>query len=329
LNINLKTEKTFAVAVLILALMLAVLSQTLSVNAQTESANVVIVPSLGGTTNPSPGTYTYDNGSIISLVATPDAGYAFHYWIISGNTTPGHEQGQNSIIVDPDTGDVIASIPRPAVPTGIDSLVFTGAALNVTCGYGYTFQYQAVFTPTNAVPSDVNATVVILPSDFGTTSPASGTYSFANGTSFLMTATPNSGYAFHYWVISGNFTPGHESATPTYIYDPDTGAVIDYFPNPPVATAIDSLVLTNPQLNVTCGSGYTFNYQAVFTPSSVVSPTPTIAPTIAPTTSPTVEPTVSASPTPETTDNTMWIIIAAVVVIIIVVIVAFMMLRKK
>jgi len=155
---------------LLATMLLAVFCQSIIVaNAQSDVATVIIQPSTGGTTDPAPGTYTYANGTNIVLTATPDAGYAFHYWIVSGNATPGHAPGIPNYIIDPDTGDVVGTIPRVPVPTGIDSLVFTTNPANITCGYGYTFQYQAVFTP--AVSASPSPSPTASPTPSATASP--------------------------------------------------------------------------------------------------------------------------------------------------------------
>jgi len=130
----------------------------MSVRAQSEEAIVVILPSAGGTTSPGPGTYAYPNGTNIVLSATPSSGYEFKYWIASGNYTPGHTAGQGVTIVDPETGEVIGGFPRPQF-SGIDSLVFTANPANITCGYGYTYYYQAVFAPVTVASPSPEASV--------------------------------------------------------------------------------------------------------------------------------------------------------------------------
>jgi uncharacterized repeat protein (TIGR02543 family) len=51
---------------------------------------LTIAAGAGGTTDPSPGTYTYDSGTNIPLKATPDSGYQFSGWSsdASGTTNP-------------------------------------------------------------------------------------------------------------------------------------------------------------------------------------------------------------------------------------------------
>jgi hypothetical protein len=46
-----------------------------------ENAVVVVLSATGGTTDLSPGIYTYTSDETISLTATPDSGFEFQYWI--------------------------------------------------------------------------------------------------------------------------------------------------------------------------------------------------------------------------------------------------------
>ena len=108
-------------------------------------AIVSVLPAVGGTTNPGAGTYSYANGTAISLTATPSTGYQFQYWVISGAFTPGHA-APTPFSYTNESG----IFPIVPIPSGIDSLVATTNPLNVICGYGYTFKYQPVFTATGA-----------------------------------------------------------------------------------------------------------------------------------------------------------------------------------
>ena len=117
------------------------------------------------------------------------------------------------------------------------------------------------------------ALINILPSSGGTTNPVPGNYTYNSGDVFNMTAVPDSGFQFSYWVISGSYTPGHTNAGNGYITDPVTGEIIQ-LPTPTSTSAIDSLVVSKSQLNITCGFGYTYNYQAVFASMGGPSPVP-------------------------------------------------------
>jgi hypothetical protein len=120
-----------------------------------------------------------------------------------------------------------------------------------------------------ASAQDDSAVVVTSTNDstFGTTDPAPGTYTYANNTIIKLTAKPNSGYTFKYWIISGGYTPGH-NAPPLIV-----PVIIDnetFIPpsRPPATSTYDSLVVDQNPLNVICGYGYTFSYEAVFIPTT-------------------------------------------------------------
>jgi hypothetical protein len=93
-------------------------------------AIVEVLNSIGGTTNPGPGTYYYANGTTINLQATPDSGNTFVYWVATG--TDGH-------------------------PTTISD-----NPTNIDCGYGYTYSYQAMFAPAGTETSSGGMTNVYL-----------------------------------------------------------------------------------------------------------------------------------------------------------------------
>jgi parallel beta-helix repeat protein len=49
------------------------------------SYTLTIVATADGTTNPAPGTYTYTNGTEVSVTAIPDVGFSFGQWLLDGN----------------------------------------------------------------------------------------------------------------------------------------------------------------------------------------------------------------------------------------------------
>jgi len=202
-----------------------------------QTATVVVAASVGGTSNPSPGAYSYSYGATIKLEATASSGYKFQYWIISGDYNVGNNVPpiQYPDITDPNW---VPAFP-PASTTAQTSLITSTNPLNVICGYGYAFVYQPVFVPTTQTPAN-DAIVVVLNSIGGKTNPEPGTYHYSNSSTISLTATPNSGYTFSYWVAEGK--DGH----PTTISD-------------------------NPT-NIVCGYGYTYAYQAMFTPTGTATP---------------------------------------------------------
>jgi hypothetical protein len=168
----------------------------------------------------------------------------------------------------------------------------------LTVAGGETYAVQAIFDVVQPPPGVQNlpnniataAIVVVLPSAGGTTSPAQGTYALADATAMTLTATPTSGWQFAYWTICGEST-NHG------------GAPVDWTPD------------ANPY-NVNHGYGYTYYYQAVFTPVGSNVPTPTPGAT---------NPPVVAGLSMET------LIIIGLVVVIVILLVAFavFMMRKK
>lgn len=137
--------------------------------------------SIGGSTDPTAGTYNYADGTSVTLAATAGDGFAFQYWIIA--TT--------------------------ALPTVAASNPYT-----LTVSAGTTYAVQAVFQVLNAAypPSVLTSTVanvtnqavvVLLPGVGGSTTPGPGTYAFTSATAFSITATPMSGFTLSHWVIGG------------------------------------------------------------------------------------------------------------------------------
>jgi len=212
--------------VLISMLFAVVINQNIpSVKAQGQTT-VNVLSSIGGTTSPDAGNYTYTSGSSDTFTATPDDSDIFLYWIVQSSA------GANTITDNPTT------------------ITFTQDNYNI----------QAVFQPLNATlppifaPSFNSANwaiVVVVAGLGGTTNPSPGVYAYANATTVNLTATPNSGWEFSHWVISGGPLTGH-GAFP--------------FTDTP----------TNNPYQVGHGYGYTYDYQPVFTPISSTSASPSV-----------------------------------------------------
>jgi hypothetical protein len=191
-----------------LATLLIAAAFIMTVNAQSQ-ATVIILPSVGGSTDPAAGTTQVNDGETITLAATPDEGNDFSNWFIS-------------------TPDATLTDANPTT--------------TVTVAAGTTYTIQAVFQTLSIIPSlpysafnnASSAVVGILASAGGTVNPAPGLYYMANAESFKLTATPNSGWQFSHWVIYGpNLSHGGYpyTATPTdnpYTVDHGYGNRYDY-----------------------------------------------------------------------------------------------------
>ena len=334
---NLKRTILTALVLLAVIALLTVGENLTIVKAQSDMATVNVMPTTGGTTSPAAGQYTFANGTTFMIQAIPDTGYVFSYWVISGDLFPGHTVSQTSQtqIVDPNTGQIIAMFPATPVNDTIDALTFTTNPANITCGFGYTYTYTAVFAPIvapNPTPGQTDAVVVVMPTTGGTVSPAAGQYTYPNGTPIVLLATPNSGCQFSYWIISGTYTSGHVTGAPTQILDPSTGeaTLVPQPGEPQTTTGINSLTFTANPANITCGYGYTYTYTAVF--ASTATPSPALTATASPTAQPTAKPSpiVTSSPAPSSgMDLTVWIVVIVVVVVVIIAVIAVVMMRRK
>jgi Divergent InlB B-repeat domain len=103
----------------------------------TTAAIVVVLAGAGGTTVPVPGTYAINDASQLMLTATAAEGWKFDHWAITGYPMQG------------------AHGSFPFTPNPTDN------PYTVDHGYGNTYAYQAVFTPTAegaATPTPVGAT---------------------------------------------------------------------------------------------------------------------------------------------------------------------------
>ncbi len=207
-------------------------------------AGVVIVASVGGTTNPPYGEYTFPNQTRFELRAIPNEGFRFSHWVISGENLPGHLP---PIFVPTEASeDWVPDIPTSLRKAAVDSLVSSQNPLNVICGYGNIYQYQPVFIPVSTEGTPVSGTVIILAAVGGSVSPNPGTYTYENDALVTLTATPDSGFVFDHWVISGSSLTGHG--------DIENGTRPE---NPLITHAVN---------------GETYNYQPVFSPVGSATP---------------------------------------------------------
>jgi hypothetical protein len=208
-----------------------------------EEAKVIIIAAVGGTTEPAYGEYTYPNSTKFELKATPNEGYRFSRWIISGEYLPGHNLPP---IITPTnvSADWVPKLPDPS-ETLKDSLVSSQNPLNVICGYGYTYQYQPVFVPTSTPSTPIAGTVVILDAVGGSVNPGAGTYTYESDSIVTLTATADSGFEFDHWIVSGGPMPGHGDLE-------------------------NNMAPDNP-LQTHAVSGETYNYQPVFSPTGTTT----------------------------------------------------------
>lgn len=127
-------------------------------------------PSLG-TTNPAPGTYQYTYGSVVTLTAIPNTGNSFVRWT--------DEDGATLSMENPHTFGIWTT--------------------------GGTQTIIAHFVEGEYIPDSVTLTVAVNNPSMGTTTPAPGTYTFAENQEVQFVATPYDGYYVMGWELRATY----------------------------------------------------------------------------------------------------------------------------
>lgn len=119
-----------------------------------------------GSTNPTVGVHTYDEGDTVSVTASAGSGWTFNRWLLDGTTVG--SSSSYTIIIDDDRS------------------------------------LTAVFTQDSTPPTPVeyyDLTVSI--EGQGTVNPSVGTHSYADGTAVPITATATSGWSLSHYLVDG------------------------------------------------------------------------------------------------------------------------------
>jgi hypothetical protein len=124
---------------------------------------LVIRAEAGGTVEPSPGTYEYDEGAEVSLVAIPYSGYVFEEWAIDGYYTK-----DNPVRITMDRSLTAVARFRRAPPTAAGAVRLT-----------------------------------LIAAEGGSTTLSPGVHEFPSGTRLRIEAKPYAGYVFDRWVVNG------------------------------------------------------------------------------------------------------------------------------
>jgi hypothetical protein len=181
-----RTKGSAAIALILLASILAAMNPYIACVKAQSQATVNISQPIGGSIDPQPGTYNYNDGNQVTLTATPDIAnsYTFFQWVISTDAS----------------NDTETSNP------------FT---LTVTAGVTYDVSAEfllpttePIFPSNAALPGPAQAILVILHTVGGHTSPPEGQIATTDLAPIKLTAIPDSGWTFDHWVISGCPVPG-------------------------------------------------------------------------------------------------------------------------
>jgi len=124
---------------------------------------LTIGTTVGGTTNPAPGTYTCLEGTTVQVQAIPSSGYNFDHWILDGTM---YTSNPISVLMNRNQNltAYFSEIPPP---------------------------------PPETYKLNVASTV------YGTTNPTPGIYTHNAGSSVVVTAIPEAGYCFDHWQMDG------------------------------------------------------------------------------------------------------------------------------
>ncbi len=179
--------KVFIALILIASVLATVFPYIASVKAQNQ-ATVNISDPTNGSTDPTPGTYNYNDGTGVALTATPDANFLFANWVISTDTS----------------NDTVTDNPYTLTVAG-------GVTYNVSAVFVSFFSEPTPAAPNYPGPGNTSAygVVAILHAVGGYTVPAEGAYYFSSGYPINITAYANTDWKFDHWVISGNTSTTH------------------------------------------------------------------------------------------------------------------------
>jgi hypothetical protein len=215
-----------------------------AVGAQFARPTLVVTAGTGGSVDPAGG--TYDAGSVVTLTASPDPGFAFAGWSgdVSGTQNPA------TLVMDADKSVTAGFVPEYVVslspdpggsidlaPPGGVYLAGTVVVATATPDAGYLFRgwsgdLSGAENPTNLVVDADKAvgaqfarpTLIVTAGPGGSVDPAGGTYDA--GSVVTLTATPDPGFAFAGW--SGDLTGAQNPAT--LVMDDDRSVSASFAP---------------------------------------------------------------------------------------------------
>ncbi|HEY5326972.1 MAG TPA: ice-binding family protein [Mucilaginibacter sp.] len=233
-------------------------------------------PVAGGTTV---GAGTFAQGSVVTVTATPNAGFAFTNWTNNGvvaSASPSYQftmAGNIALVANfapvvagkfaltlsslPLAGGTTAgsglynassSVTATATPNaGYSFINWTNAGVIASTSSSYTFrltQNQTLVANFQLIPSSQFAVILSSNPPSGGTTTGSGTYNA--GTSVTVTATPNAGYNFTNW--TNGATIASTSSSYTFALNANTTLVANFAVNTYTltVTAVNGTVVKNP-----------------------------------------------------------------------------------
>ena len=155
-------------------------SKTFKANFEADSASQTLTihltindPTLG-TVTPEPGDYVVTLNETLMITATPNDGVTFDGYRVLWN------------------GQIIINVPAAVnpFPCNVSSELFNLGEITV----------MALFSDGSSAPDSLTLIVNTDDATMGTTNPVPGTYNYAVGDTSILSAIPNDGYHFLYWI---------------------------------------------------------------------------------------------------------------------------------
>jgi len=194
--------------------------------------NLVLSTTAGGTTNPTPGTYTYVNGTLVSITAIPSINNKFGYWLLGGVNAGSDNPIHITMISNHSLQAVFTQVtywltiattaggttnPEPGNYTYVNGTVVSVKAIPEAT---YVFDHWKldginigsnnpvnILMDTNhtilAVFALPRCTLTITSSPGGTTNPTPGIHNYTMGSLANVAAIPNPNYLFDHWLLDG------------------------------------------------------------------------------------------------------------------------------
>jgi hypothetical protein len=171
-------------------------SNSWQVTIESRDQILIINASVGGTTDPTPGTYSYDTGTDVAIAATPDMDYDFSYW--SGDVPQGNENDNPITITMASDKSITANFVLKQYTLTIAT--DTGGTTDPTPGsYTYDSGTQITITATpdsgyefsnwsGDVSGTTNPIAITMDSDKSVTANFSATEAKKKGGCFIATA---------------------------------------------------------------------------------------------------------------------------------------------
>jgi uncharacterized repeat protein (TIGR02543 family) len=192
----------------------------------------------GGTTNPGPGSYSYDEGTQVAITAIADSGYRFSGWTgdASGTTNPititmNSDKSITASFIRLYKLTIAVSQGGTTDPVPGTHIYDEGTEVTITAiaetNYRFGEWSGDVSGTSNPITVTMNSDKSITASfirlyklnlaseEHGTTDPAPGEHIYDEGTEVRVTAIPETHYRFNGW--SGDVPPGKEYDNPLVV----------------------------------------------------------------------------------------------------------------